>query len=812
MEIPRATYRLQFNEHFRLTDALALVPYLAGLGISHLYASPLFKACPHSAHGYDVCDFSRLNTEIGAEGELKQLAAALQAHGMGLVLDIVPNHMGINTPENTWWWDVLKNGRASRYADYFDIDWEPADLQLRGKILLPVLGDQYEKVLERGDLKIEENRGEPVLTYFENTFPLAADTRPRAAIEKMESAALHDLISKQHYRLAFWGEGDRRLNYRRFFAVSTLAGIRVEEEQVFNDSHALLGQWLKNKWLDGVRVDHPDGLRDPKEYLERLRALTGDQWIIVEKILQPHEALPRDWPIQGTVGYDFLNQANGVFIQSKNEKAVTDFYAEFTCERVDAKKMVLEKKRLVLETLFTTEVNRLVDMLLKLAPRHSCREFPRQQWREALIEFVAIFPVYRTYIRGGDNAAGESNFHFVGEAAARAMVSRPDLSPNQFDFISGLMLLLYRGDVESDFVARAQQLCGPAMAKGVEDTAFYCLNRLASINEVGGDPGRFGVSIDEFHEFCRMRQARWPHTMLASSTHDTKRSEDVRARINVLSEIPGAWREAVLRWSRMNERHRNNDFPDRHAEYLLYQTLAGAWPLPLPRVLAYMDKASCEAKQHTDWNHRNKNYDQALKNFITSVLADENFIQDLEQFVSSIADAAMINSLSQTLLKLTAPGVPDIYQGNELLDFSLVDPDNRRPVDFELRKKSLDQVKTLAAEEVWGCGERGLSKLWLIYKTLSVRARNEKLFKGGYQPLVAQGETADHLVAFSRGGDSITIVPRFTMELKSDWKDLAMQLPPGDWRNEFTGETVSGKIFIAGLLQKFPAALLIKGE
>ncbi|HEY1661508.1 MAG TPA: malto-oligosyltrehalose synthase [Verrucomicrobiae bacterium] len=811
MEIPRATYRLQFNEHFRLADALALVPYLAGLGISHLYASPLFKACPHSGHGYDVCDFSRLNPEIGTEAELEQLASKLHEHGMGLVLDIVPNHMGINSSENSWWWDVLKNGRASRYADYFDIDWEPSDLELRGKIFLPVLGDPYEKILARGDLKIEENKGEPVLAYFENKFPLAPGSLPGTNTEIKERGALDELIRKQHYRLAFWGDGDQRLNYRRFFAVSTLAGIRVEEEMVFNDSHALLRKWLENKWLDGVRVDHPDGLRDPRQYLERLRAISGDRWIVVEKILQPREAMPQDWPVQGTVGYDFLNQVNGLFIWQKSEKALTGFYAEFTGEPVDSKSVVLEKKRLVLETLFTTEVNRLVDILLKLAPVHSCREFPREQWREALIEFVANFPVYRTYISGDDKVVTESDFHYVGQTAARAMESRPDLSPNMFDFISGLMLLLHRGDVESDFIARVQQLSSPAMAKGVEDTAFYCLNRLASINEVGGDPGRFGVNIDEFHEFCQLQQSRWPHTMLASSTHDTKRSEDVRARINVLTEIPDIWRETVLRWSKMNECHRKDNFPDRNAEYFLYQNLVGAWPLPLDRVLAYMDKASCEAKQHTDWNNRDQEYDEALKNFITAILGDVNFVRALEQFIASIADAAAVNSLSQTLIKLTAPGVPDIYQGNELLDFSLVDPDNRRPVDFGLREKILNRAKDLPAEEIWNSNDKSLSKLWLIQKTLDVRARNEKLYRGDYRPLFAQGEKADHLVAFNRGGGAITIVPRFTLEMKDDWKDLTMELPTGDWRNVFTGETVSGKVSIAPLLQKFPVALLVKG-
>jgi (1->4)-alpha-D-glucan 1-alpha-D-glucosylmutase len=810
MEVPRATYRLQFNERFQLVDALRLVPYLFRLGISHLYASPLFKARPHSGHGYDVCDFGELNPELGSEANLEKLAAALREHGMGLVLDVVPNHMGIGSPENRWWWDVLKNGRASRFAGYFDINWCANGANSPGKILVPVLGDEYERVLKRGELKIKEDQGEPVLVYFENKLPLAPGTVPKADVV-LKSEAVDEVVQKQHYRLVCWCHGDQQLNYRRFFAISTLAGLRVEEEQVFNDSHALLRKWLENKILDGLRVDHADGLRDPKQYLERLRSLAPDQWIVVEKILQTKETLPADWPVQGTVGYDFLNQVNGLFVQSKNARVLTDFYAEFTGESSDSKETVQEKKRLVLRTLFITEVNRLVDTLLQIAPCHSCQKVPREHWREALIEFIASFPIYRTYIRPGENVVGENDFRFVEQAAVKAKALRPNLSPELFDFISGLMLLLFPGERECDFVARVQQLTGPAMAKGVEDTAFYCLNRLISLNEVGGDPGKFGVGLEEFHQFCQAQQTAWPHSMLASSTHDTKRSEDVRARINLLSEIPNEWRAAVLRWSTMNARHRQNNFPDRNAEYFFYQTLVGAWPLPLDRALAAMQKASCEAKQHTDWNHPHAEYEQALKHFIVAALADGEFIRDLAGFLSPLADGAHINSLSQTLIKLTAPGVPDIYQGNEILDYSLVDPDNRRLVDFEFRNALLDEADNLSATEAWRERDRGLAKLWLTKKTLSVRARFQAAFEGDYRPLFARGEKANHLVAFLRGA-AITAVPRFTLELNGAWNDLILELPDGNWRNTFTGEIDSGKVAVADLFRIFPVALLLKGE
>ena len=810
MHIPRATYRLQFNEHFRLKDALAIVPYLRDLGISHIYASPLFKACAHSRHGYDVCDFTLINPEIGTDADLEELASVLQANRMGLVVDIVPNHMGISTPENGWWWDVLKNGQASRYAGHFDIHW-PSQ---QGKILLPVLGDTYDRVLRQGELTVAEEKDGFVLHYFDRRFPLAPNSLPKMLTLREVNAdykVLNELIQTQHYRLTIWREADEHLNFRRFFAVNTLAGLRMEDGTVFAMVHTLLHRWIEKGWIDGIRVDHPDGLREPDNYLRQLRALAPSQWIVAEKIVQPREDLPAPWPVQGTTGYDFLNQTNGLFINVDNEAVFTDFYAEFTDEPTDAALAVHQGKRLVLETLFRTEIRRLAGMLVQIAQQwFPGKAPPPARLRKVLLEFTASFPVYRTYVSLEKKAVSEQDRQHIREAAAKAGDFNPDLPVEAFEFLGDLLCLKFSGEAADDFVARFQQLTGPVMAKGVEDTVFYRFNRFMSLNEVGGDPGKFGVSIKEFHDFCRRQQTLWPWSLLASSTHDTKRSEDVRARLNVLSGMPGVWRDTVRRWSAMNERHRQRQFPDRNAEYLFYQTLAGAWPISLERITAYMEKASCEAKQHTDWNERNEDYDDALKGFIASAMGNRDFISEVESFARRIDEAGQINALAQTLVKLTAPGVPDIYQGNEIWDFSLVDPDNRRAVDYGYRRQLLAEAQTLAAAEIWARRDEGLPKLWLIWKTLARRAQNPNHFEGSYDPLIADGEKAGEVVAFIRGGKALTVVPRLAQQWGQDWKDTVLKLPAGNWQNEFTGEVFTGNVTVAGLFKHFPVALLVK--
>ena len=819
MQIPRATYRLQFNEKFRLADALALVPYLQELGISHIYASPLFRAAPHSLHGYDVCDFNQLNPELGTETDLEKLVGALHGKKMGLVLDIVPNHMGIGPPENTWWWDVLTNGKKSRFAGCFDIDWEPADENLRGKVLVPVLSDDYQTLLNKGEFRLLAENGEWRLGYHEHRFPLATKTTAKlpadeAGLQKFNSdfAALDKLIRRQNYLLEFHALGDARLNYRRFFAVSSLAAVRVDDEKVFNETHRLVRKWIERGWITGLRVDHPDGLRDPEKYLQRLRALAPDAWIVVEKILEPGESLPGSWPVQGTTGYDFLNQLNDLFIDPNGKKAFTDFYAGFTGEIIDYASLVREKKSMVLKTLLAAELNRVTGLFVAVAARRARgRRFSREQLYGALVEVIINFPTYRSYL-SEKNGASASDKTMIKSAIQFAGEARKDLPLEVFEFIHALLLQPQLSVAARNFIARFQQLTGPVMAKGVEDTAFYCFNRFTSLNEVGGDPDIFGTSLAAFHKFLQQQQKDWPHSQLTTSTHDTKRAEDVRARLNLLSEIPEIWDQTVRRWSAMNACHRQHDFPDRNAEYLFYQLLAGAWPLSVDRAQFYMEKAAHESKEHTTWTDRNMAYEKALQNFVSETLRDPQFITDLEHFVGRLADAAAINSLAQTLIKLTAPGVPDIYQGCESWDLSLVDPDNRRPVDFTLRRSLLMEAKNLSPGEIWKRRAEGLPKSWLVQKTLKLRERFADFSSLDYKPVFARGDRAENIAAFARGGKIITIVPRFGLKLNHDWQDSSLEHPPGNWGNEFTGENFTGEIRMENLFQIFPVALLARRD
>ena len=817
MQIPRAAYRLQFNEHFRLTDALALVPYFHELGISHIYASPLFKAAPHSSHGYDVCDFNQLNPEIGTETDLKKLAEGLHKKKMGIILDIVPNHMGVASPENLWWWDVLKNGRTSRFAHHFDIDWNSKDKDLRGKVLLPVLDQEYENVLEEKKLQVEQQNGDFALRYFDNQFPLAGKSIPADfSVEAVNSnpSMLDHLIKHQHYLLEFHGRGDARLNYRRFFSISTLAAVRVEDDVIFNNTHSLIRKWLEEGLIDGLRVDHPDGLRDPEAYLHRLRALAPEAWIVVEKILESKESLPASWPVAGTTGYDFLNKLNGLFINGGEEGFFTDFYFQFTGQPTDYAALVREKRRLVLKTLFATEMTRLTGLLANTTKRRAIgKNYSLADLEAALIEIIVFFPVYRSYIsEDSGGAMSAADLAAIKSATHMACDTHNNLSPIIFAFIQGLFFKPKRSEATRQFIARFQQLTGPVMAKGVEDTAFYCFNRFTPLNEVGGDPGNFGVSLEAFHDFLKLQQRDWPNSQLTTSTHDTKRSEDTRARLNVISEIPELWMQAVRRWSVMNMCHRQNDFPDRNAEYLFYQALVGTWPLTVDRVQRYMEKAAHESKLFTNWTNRNMVYEKALQNFISEVLHDPEFTTDVEHFTDAIANSGYINSLSQTLIKLTAPGVPDIYQGCELWDFSLVDPDNRRPVDFKLRQNLLEEAKLLDAEKTWRRRSEGLPKLWLILKTLKLRERLPEFSIFDYEPLFAEGAHAEKVIAFLRGNHVLTIVPRFSLKLNNDWQNTTLELPPGNWRNEFTGEPQAGRIRIESIFEKFPVALLTRKD
>jgi (1->4)-alpha-D-glucan 1-alpha-D-glucosylmutase len=793
------------------------------LGISHLYASPLLLAMFGSTHGYDVFDFGQLDPDLGTEEDLVELAKTLHGNQMGLVLDIVPNHMGIGGSQNRWWWDVLKQGQGSPFAPYFDIDWHSPDPRLHRKILAPVLGDRYEKILAKGEIRLDYDGDELILRYYENTFPIdphSIDPQKEDIHQiNTDPEALDRLIQKQHYRLAFWRYGATELNYRRFFNIVTLAGVRVEDPKVFQEAHEPIVKWTEQGLIDGLRVDHPDGLRDPEQYLRRLHEVAPEAWIVVEKILEPGEDLPKSWPVAGTTGYDFMDRAHKVLVNPDSEVTLTEFYAEFTGEPTDYEAIVFAKKRSILREMLGAEVGRLVDLLIPITARHwRYRDFTRDELKEALIELVTCFPVYRTYVRAEAGYITETDVEYIVAATKLAKEHRPDLGEEPFELLANLLMLNLTGELESDFVMRFGQLTGPAMAKGVEDTTFYCYNRLVALNEVGGNPSHFSCSVAEFHQAAQKALADWPHSMLGSSTHDTKRSEDVRARLVLLSEIPEQWIETVQRWSQMNEKYRFQGWPDRNAEYLYYQTLVGAWPIPFDRLYNYMDKAVCESKQYTSWMQRNPKYDDALREFIKNTMDDGEFLADLEQFVKTLVIPGYLNALSQTLLKLTTPGVPDIYQGTELWDNSLVDPDNRRPVDFALRRSLLDELKTRSVEDICQRYPEGLPKLWLIRQTLALRAEHPDIFaKGSYDPLTIQGKRERNLLAFSRGGSVVVVVPRLMLNGQTEftqpdnWTDTSISLPARRWRNLFTDEVLSGDpVSVSDLLKRFPVALLVR--
>jgi (1->4)-alpha-D-glucan 1-alpha-D-glucosylmutase len=875
-----STYRVQLRPEFDFDAAAAVADYLSALGVSHLYCSPYLQAAAGSSHGYDVVDPTRVSEELGGEAGHERLCQALAEHGLGQVLDIVPNHMAITGPDNRWWWDVLENGPASRYADTFDVDWEPREERLRNLVLLPILGNHYGRVLEAGELRLGRDGGRFEVSYREHRMPVAprsldellraaagrcgsaelaflagafgdlpeatatdresvarrhrdkevlAGLLARLAGERHEVAAAVDgevaaingdpdrldrLLSRQNYRLAWWRLAGRELDYRRFFDVSTLVGLRVEDERVFADTHARVLDWVSRGLIDGLRVDHPDGLYDPAQYCRRLRAAAPAAWLIVEKILQGDERLPADWEVDGTTGYDFLNRAGGLFVDPAAEGALSGLYAAVTGGSLDWPETARARKLQVLGELLAADVNRLGELFVAVCEQHRRhRDHSRHDLRAALREVAADLPVYRTYVRAETGQAGEADRALVETAIAAAKRHRPDLPADLFDFLAAVLLLKVRGAAAAELAMRFQQLTAPAMAKGVEDTAFYVFNRLAALNEVGGDPGRFGVSPEEFHRRCQDTAAHWPRTMLALSTHDTKRGGDVRARLYLLSEIPERWGDAVRRWFAHNARHRQGGVPDADTEYLLYQTLVGAWPLDRERAAAYMEKAAREAKTHTSWHRPDPAWEAALRRFIADLDADAEFQRDLAELAAPLVGPGRVNSLALTLLELAAPGIPDLYQGCELWTSSLVDPDNRRPVDYALRRRLLARLPGASPEEVMAGMEEGLPKLWLVRQALHLRRRRPHCFGPGaaYLPLPVAGARAAHAVAFCRAGEVAVAVPRLVLGLAGDWGDTTIELPPerGPWWHELTGETfAAGPCRAADLLGRFPVALL----
>ena len=630
------------------------------------------------------------------------------------------------------------------------------------------------------------------------------------------------LLERQNYRLAFWRTAGRELDYRRFFDIHTLAALRMEDEVVFLDTHELVIRWLDEGVVDGLRIDHPDGLRDPEGYLRRLaREAPPHTWVVVEKILEPGERLPQSWPVAGTTGYDFANRVGGLFVDPAGEEPLNEAYTSFTGEPTDWEEVIYEKKHLVMAEVLSAEINRLTNLAIEICERHRrYRDYTRHELHETLRELIAAFPVYRTYVVPGGAGPSPDDAAHLEEAAKLARERRSDLDGELFEFFVDILLGRLRGEAEDGLVARFQQVAGPVMAKGVEDTAFYTFNRLVALNEVGGSPGRFGVSPEEFHQGNEHTARNWPATLLASTTHDTKRSEDTRARIALLSEIPTRFAGAVAEWSRLADRHRvDPSLPDRNAEWLLYQTLIGAWPLSTDRAVAYMEKASKEAKEYTSWVDPDPVYDDALRRFIEGLLGDAEFVASLEAFVAPLVEPGRINSLAQTLLKLTSPGAPDIYQGCELWAHSLVDPDNRRPVDFERRGALLTEAEGAAPADVWPArADSGLPKLLLTHRALHLRSRRPEYFcvGSGYTALTAAGARAGHVVALARtaAGEPdtagvVAVAPRLVLGVDGDWAGTTLTLPDGRWADVLDEgrRTFEGEVLVDELVSPFPVAL-----
>ncbi len=880
MPTPRATYRVQLHGGFTFDDAAAIVDYLADLGVTHLYLSPFLQAAPGSTHGYDVVDHHRLNRELGGEEAYERLCRALEARGMSQVVDIVPNHMAISGRENAWWWDVLENGQSSRYASYFDIDWDPPEGRLRLRVLMPILGDHVGRCIDRGEIQVVRAGGSLEFRYFDHAAPVSprlfaevlapvaaavksdrlasiatalsrlppsvataresVEERHRdkevlranlaalfseepevaAAVDAAVAAlnsdpdAIDGLLERQNYRLAYWKVAGQELDYRRFFDITTRIGLRSENLFVFADTHEKMIELVRAGRVTGLRVDHVDGLREPAEYLRLLCGAAGDDtYLVVEKILEVDETLPTDWAVEGTTGYDFTAKVNGLFIDAAGEGPLTQVYATFA-ERAGAyERRTHANKHLVMREVLAADVNRLTNLLVCVCERHRRhRDHTRQDLSRAVREVLACLEVYRTYARPGGLRPSVDDVARVSAAIAEAKTHRPEVEEDLFDFLGDVLLMRHPGPDEDDFTLRFQQLSGAVMAKGVEDTTFYQYNRLVSLNEVGGNPGQFGTSVEDFHAHNARMARDWPATMLATSTHDTKRSEDVRARISLLSELPDEWGATVGRWLTINARHKRDGMPDRNAEYLLYQVLVGAHPLGVDRALAFMEKATREAKRHTTWVAPNADYEDALAGFVRAVLADAEFTADLAGFVAPLVAAGRTSSLAQTLLKLTSPGVPDIYQGTDLWDLSLVDPDNRRPVDYGVRRQLLARVRSATAADVLGWADEGAPKLWLTQRALDIRRRLEPTFAGGgYTPLVATGERAGNVVAYLRAQNVAVIVPRLVMGLRHGWGDTAVELPPGRWVDELGASTVEGgPVHLDALLSGFPVALLVR--
>src|SRR6266545_756727 len=912
--VPASTYRLQVHARFTLVSAREIVPYLQRLGIDAVYTSPYFAAEPGSTHGYDVTNHNVINPEVGGAEAHTAFTDSVRAAGMQHIVDFVPNHMGISTATNPWWREVLANGPEAPSARFFDIDWNPFKTELRRKLLLPILGDQYGNVLDRGELQLNLIDGQLVLKYFDHRLPInprdipelqgLAEMAPDAAARVIAEFngtpgdprsfdRLHELLEAQAFRLSYWRTAAHEINYRRFFDVNSLAGLRVEDEHVFAAIHRLLATLLQEERVTGVLIDHPDGLFDPAKYFEMLQSLAVQAWsrerrpgsrtlyVVCEKILSGRERLPSGWCVHGTTGYNFLNQVNGLFVQPGHARRMRRTYAKLTGRTQSFDDLLYETKRLIMDTSMASELTVLAHMLDRIGETNrKSRDFTLNSVRDMLVEVVACFPVYRTYVN--EQGWAPDDRAALERAIVRARRRNPAMDPTIFDFFREVMFPRDPSDVPVSgqerregyppvdaeeaaarlrFAMKFQQYTGPLQAKGLEDTGFYRNNVLISLNEVGGDPSRFGLPASDFHALNLLRRQEWPYEMIATSTHDTKLGEDVRARINVLSEIPGEWEREAAKWMRTNKNLRTlvdgEPAPDRNDEYRFYQALLGIWPDAdrpvddlVERLQQYMIKAVKEAKLHSSWINPNDGYERAVSTFVERALSGpgaDRFLPAFIPFQQRIARGGLVNSLAQTLLKIASPGVPDFYQGSELWDFNLVDPDNRRPVDFDVRRALLEEVEAVLGLPVDERAARikaftqnwsnGVVKLLVTTAGLRLRAQMTDVFlEGDYLPLDVEPTVEGRAIAFARfspGGRAvIAVAPHLAFALLSAerplplgdmWRTSRIMLPPGlaalTFTDAITGAAVkpvtaaSGSwLFVGQTFDLLPVALLVAVE
>jgi (1->4)-alpha-D-glucan 1-alpha-D-glucosylmutase len=822
---PTSTYRLQIRAEFGFDEVAEIAGYLDRLGVSHAYLSPILQATPGSAHGYDVVDHGLLSADAGGLPGFQRMITILGQHGLRAIADIVPNHMAVPTPLrlNAALWAVLRDGPDSEFARWFDVDWSaPANA-----ILMPVLGNRIGQVLKAGELSVDRSGEEAVLRYFDHEFPIRPGT---------EQLSLPDLLAQQWYRLAWWRVADDELNYRRFFDVDTLAAVRVEDPVVFDATHTLIEQLVLDGSLTGLRIDHPDGLADPRAYLRQLAAATDGTWVVVEKILEGDETLPADWACAGTTGYDALNRIGGVFVDPAGSSPLSTVLDHFTGGAPTVEEVVEESKRLVIEHILTTEVRRLVDLLQAICNADlDLRDHTRRALRESVTELLVAMDRYRAYVVPGE-AAPEEARTTLARAAAIAREKLPEESQETLDVVLDLILdgpAAGRDRRRAELVVRFQQACGPVMAKGVEDTTFYRWHRLISLNEVGAEPGVFGVTPEEFHAYAGRLARDWPGTMTTLSTHDTKRSEDARAQLAGLAELPLEWANAVRHWHELGARHRSPDGrPDPETEYLFWQTVVATWSPSAAadpagyreRITNYLSKATREAKVHTSWTSPDPDYDTAIEAYAGAVLADPAVLQQVGAFCAELAEPTRVAVLGQKLLQLTMPGVADVYQGTEIVDLSLVDPDNRRPVDYGRRSRLLtlldaDRPLQERLDELPAEDRLDAEKLLVTSRALRLRRDNPGWFVGGgYVPVAT---SAGNAIAFGRGSAGsgfaadqaavISVVTRLPVALArhGGWGEHTVTLPTGDWTDLLTGRRVAGRsVRLADLLSALPVALL----